>query len=58
MVDPDLEKALLGDVLDALDDLYDRRERAEWWTARLLRATAVALADTPIPLGKPNDRSF
>jgi hypothetical protein len=37
---------LLGNVLDALDDLYDQRERSVWWTERLLTATAVALKGT------------
>ncbi len=41
-----MERMLLDNALDALDDLYDRRERAEWWTERLLAATGVALADT------------
>ena len=46
MVDSETEKRLLGNVLDALDDLYDRRDRAEWWTERLLLATSVAFRGT------------
>jgi endonuclease III-like uncharacterized protein len=46
MVDSEMEKRLLENVLDALDDLYDRRERAEWWTERLVLATSVALQNT------------
>jgi hypothetical protein len=44
--DVETEKRLLGNVLDALDDLYDRRDRAEWWTERLLLATSAALRGT------------
>ncbi|HEV3381035.1 MAG TPA: hypothetical protein VG142_08655 [Trebonia sp.] len=46
MVDSETEKRLLENVLDALDDLHDRRERAEWWTERLLLATSVAFRGT------------
>ena len=46
MVDAETERRLLENVLDALDDLYDRRERAEWWTERLLQATSVAFRGT------------
>jgi hypothetical protein len=43
MVSSEVERDLLENVLDALDDLYDQRERAAWWTERLLVATAIAL---------------
>jgi hypothetical protein len=43
MVSSEVERVLLENVLDALDDLYDQRERAAWWAERLLVATAVAL---------------
>jgi hypothetical protein len=46
VIDGETEKRLLGNVLDALDDLYDRRDRAEWWTERLLLATSVAFRGT------------
>jgi hypothetical protein len=46
VIDSETEKRLLENVLDALDDLYDRRERAEWWTERLLLATSVAFHGT------------
>lgn len=46
MVERNVERQLLEDALDALDDLYDQRERAEWWTERLLLATGTALAGT------------
>jgi hypothetical protein len=46
VVDSKAEKRLLENVLDALDDLYYRRERAEWWTERLLLATSVAFRGT------------
>jgi hypothetical protein len=46
MIDANTEERLLENVLDALDDLYDRRERAEWWTERLLLATSLAFRDT------------
>lgn len=44
MVAADEERRLLENVLDGLDDLHDRRERADWWLARLLTATSVALS--------------
>lgn len=47
MATPEIEYELLGNVLDALDDLYDQRERAEWWLQRLLVATGCALRDSP-----------
>jgi hypothetical protein len=43
---PDFRKLLLDNLLDSLDDLYDRRERAELWTLRLLAATSEALKHT------------
>ena len=43
MVSSEVERVLLENVLDALDDLYDQRERAAWWTEKLLVATAIAL---------------
>lgn len=46
VVGSDTETRLLGNLLDALDDLYDRRDRAEWWTERLLLATSVAFRGT------------
>jgi hypothetical protein len=46
MVTTEVEYQLLGGVLDGLDDLYDERERAELWLARLLTATSVALTGT------------
>jgi hypothetical protein len=46
VIDSETEKHLLENVLDALDDLYDRRDRAEWWTERLLLATSVAFLGT------------
>ena len=46
VVDGETERRLLENVLDALDDLYDRRDRAEWWVERLLLATSVALRGT------------
>jgi hypothetical protein len=46
VIDGQTEKRLLENVLDALDDLYDRRDRAEWWTERLLLATSVAFRGT------------
>lgn len=46
VVQPEIEYQLLGQVLDGLDDLYDRRERAEWWLYRLLVASGVALTGT------------
>ena len=46
MADGETEGRLLENVLDALDDLYDRRDRAEWWTERLLLATSAALRGT------------
>jgi hypothetical protein len=46
VIDGEAEKRLLENVLDALDDLYDRRDRAEWWTERLLLATSVAFRGT------------
>jgi hypothetical protein len=46
MISPTVEYQLLGNVLDGLDDLYDRRERAAWWLERLLFATSVAFAGT------------
>jgi hypothetical protein len=46
VVDGETETRLLENVLDALDDLYDRRDRAEWWTERLLLATSVAFRGT------------
>jgi hypothetical protein len=46
VVDSETEKRLLENVLDALDDLYDRRDRAEWWTERLLLATSIAFRGT------------
>jgi hypothetical protein len=46
VVDVETERRLLETVLDALDDLYDRRDRAEWWVERLLLATSVALRGT------------
>ena len=46
MAGSETEKRLLENVLDALDDLYDRRDRAEWWTERLLLATSVAFRGT------------
>ena len=47
MVPPEIEYLLLGGVLDGLDDLYDQRERAEWWLERLLIATSYAMSGTP-----------
>jgi hypothetical protein len=47
VVDDDAERRLLENVLIALDDLYDRRDRAEWWVERLLLATSIALHGTP-----------
>ena len=44
MSSSEIEYELLGAVLDGLDDLYDRRERADLWLERLLIATSVALA--------------
>jgi hypothetical protein len=41
-----VERALLENLLDALDTVYDQREFAEWWTESLLVATAVALEGT------------
>ena len=46
VVDGETERRLLENLLDALDDLYDRRDRAEWWVERLLLATSVALRGT------------
>ncbi len=50
MVEPrdltDQERLLLGNVLDGLDDLYDRTERADWQLWRLLAATSRALRQT------------
>lgn len=46
MLLPETEYQLLDGVLDGLDDLYDRRERAEWWLERLLVATSAALRGT------------
>jgi hypothetical protein len=46
MVEDVTQRRLLENVLDALDDLYDRRERAPAWTCRLLLATSVALHGT------------
>jgi hypothetical protein len=46
VVDGETERRLLENVLDALDDLYDRRDRAEWWAERLLLATSVAFRGT------------
>ena len=46
MIDSETEKRLLENVLNALDDLYDRRDRAECWTERLLLATSVAFHGT------------
>jgi hypothetical protein len=43
MVDSKTQRRLLENVLDALDDLYDRRDRAASWLQRLLLATSVAL---------------
>lgn len=40
------DNELLGNVLDALDDLYDRRERSEVNLGRLLAATSAAMQDT------------
>ncbi len=41
------ERLLLDSCLDALDDIYDRRELAEVGAYRLFTATAEALRDTP-----------
>jgi hypothetical protein len=46
MVDSKTVRRLLENVLDALDDLYDRRECAESWVHRLLLATSIALRGT------------
>jgi len=46
VVGSETETRLLQNLLDALDDLYDRRDRAEWWTGRLLLATSVAFRGT------------
>ena len=46
VVDGETERRLLENVLDALDDLYDRRDQAERWVERLLLATSVALRGT------------
>jgi hypothetical protein len=46
MMSPAVEYQLIGNVLDGLDDLYDRRERAAWWLERLLLATSVAFTGT------------
>ena len=46
MAGDETERRLLENVLDALDDLYDRRDRAEWWTERLLLATSAAFRGT------------
>ena len=46
VVDGETERRLLENILDALDDLHDRRDRAEWWTERLLLATSVAFRGT------------
>jgi hypothetical protein len=46
MVDSETQQRLPENVLDALDDLYDRRERAELWVHRLLLATSIALRGT------------
>ena len=40
------QKLLLGNLHDALDDLYDRRERADLWTWRLFAATSEAVRHT------------
>jgi hypothetical protein len=46
VVDRTTERRLLENVLDALDDLYDRRDHAESWVQRLLMATSIALRGT------------
>jgi hypothetical protein len=46
VVSSDTEHVLLNNVLDALDNLYDRRELAEWWLEQLVLATSVAMAGT------------
>jgi hypothetical protein len=47
VTDGEMQRRLLGSVLDALDDLHDRRDRAEWRVERLLLATSAALCGTP-----------
>ena len=42
----EVERLLLSNVLDSLDDLYDQRERADINLWRLLVATGQALRDT------------
>lgn len=42
----DVEYELLSNVLDGLDDLYDRQPRAVWWMKRLLIAIGLAFAGT------------
>jgi hypothetical protein len=37
---------LLSNLLDSLDDLYDRHERSEWVLKRLMAATGEALRGT------------
>jgi hypothetical protein len=47
MVDSTTERRLLENVLDALDEVYDQRDRATSGAGRLLLATSVALHGTP-----------
>lgn len=46
MAEAGIEERVLDYVLQALDDLYDQRDRVEWWLEQLLFVSSVALRGT------------